>query len=222
MPDPCRVLEICGEGKTDIGDIAPPARKPTTPEPPTEGAVPVLVHKLCNEPDELRVVRRALPFLEGKKLWQKVKFVKRTALCNGSAGAVFVMDSEGDHPRRIAELTKGRDSAFPKFPMAIGVAHPCIEAWLLADPAAIARSLGLPVPPEVPEDPEALPAPQKNSAQNPKTVLARCVNRSAIAAKEAVKIARGITDLDLLRQRCPIGFAPFAREVEERIAPLFH
>jgi hypothetical protein len=51
----------------------------------------------------MRVVRRAVPHLQGKGLWQKVKFAKQTALYNRSAGAVFVMDSEGNHRGRLAE-----------------------------------------------------------------------------------------------------------------------
>jgi hypothetical protein len=66
-----------------------------------------------------------------------------------------------------------------------------------------------------------LPAPQKNRAHNPKTVLAKCARRSAVPSQEATRIAQAIADTALLRQRCPIGFEPFAQEVEERIAPLF-
>src|SRR5271157_87210 len=96
MPDAHRVLEICGEGRTDIGNIVSPPESRTEPQPPTQGVVPVLLHKLCGEPATMRVVRRAVPHLQGKRLWQKVKFAKQTALYNRSAGAVFVMDSRWD------------------------------------------------------------------------------------------------------------------------------
>jgi len=221
MPDAHRVLEICGEGRTDIGNVVSPTKSRTEPQPPTQGVVPVLLHKLCGEPATMRVVRRAVPHLQGKRLWQKVKFAKQTALYNRSAGAVFVMDSEGNHRDRLAELPRGRDAAYSEFPMAVGVAHPCVEAWLLADPLAIARALGLSNPVVVPSNPENLPAPQANRAHNPKTVLARCAERSAISSREATLIALAITDLASLRNRCPVGFEPFAQEIEERIAPLF-
>ena len=169
----------------------------------------------------MRVVRRAVPFLQGKGLWQKVKFAKQTALYNRSAGAVFVMDSEGNHRDRLAELSRGRDADYSEFPMAVGVAHPCVEAWLLVDSVAIARALGLSNPVVVPSNPENLPAPQANRAHNPKTVLARCAGSSAISSKEATLIALAISDLAALRNRCPVGFEPFAQEIEVRIAPLF-
>ncbi len=221
MPDAHRVLEICGEGRTDIGNVVSTPGSRTEPQSPTEGVVPVLTYKLCGEPATMRVVRRAVPFLQGKGLWQKVKFAKQTALYNRSAGAVFVMDSEGKHRDRFAELSRGRDAAYSELPMAIGVAHPCVEAWLLVDPLAIAKALGLSNPVVVPPNPENLPAPQADRAQNPKTVLARCAERSAISSREATLIALEITDLAALRNRCPVGFEPFAQEIEERIAPLF-
>jgi len=43
--------------------------------------------------------------------------------------------------------------------MAVGVAHPCVEAWLLVDSLAIARALGLSNSVVVPSNPESLPAP---------------------------------------------------------------
>jgi hypothetical protein len=220
MPVPSQVLEICGEGKTDIGEIAQGEAR--TEEPPTKGIVPVLVHKLCGEPSTMKVVRRALPFLSGKGMWQKVKFVKQTAFYSRSAGAIFVLDTEGQFPGRLRELIRGRDALYPEFPMAVGVAHPCIETWLLADSAAIAAALSLSALPEVPTHPESLPAPRKNRLNNPKTVLAKCAGGSKVSSKDATRIAQMIADTNLVRQRCPIGFGPFAKEVEERIAPLFH
>ena len=73
----------------------------------------------------------------------------------------------------------------------------------------------------VPPEPETLSAPQHNRDRNPKTVLAACAGRPAVSAKEASMIALAINDLDLLRRVCPLGFEPFAQEVEQRLAPLF-
>jgi hypothetical protein len=170
----------------------------------------------------MTVVHRALPFLAGKSLSQKVKFVKQTALYNRSAGAVFVVDTEGEQPdKKRAELEKGRDSAYLDFPMAVGVAHPCIEAWLLADEAAVAHALNLTTALAPFSCPEDLPAPRKDRGNNPKSILGALVGRSAISSNEAIRIAMVIRDMALLRQRCPLSFEPFATEVEQRIAPLF-
>ena len=71
MPEPGHVIDIVGEGKVDRG------RGDDQPEPPTTGVVPILVHRLCDQPATMRVRRRPPLFLQGKGLWQKVRFAKR-------------------------------------------------------------------------------------------------------------------------------------------------
>ena len=175
----------------------------------------------------MQVQRRKFAFLQGKGLWQKVRFAKHQAK-GVSAGAVFVVDSEGGAKqldKTRAQLHKGRDACLSSFPMAVGVAQPCIESWLLADASAIQQGLELETTPDVPEQPEKLPAPcqEKKKKENPKKVLVRIagVKKEELSAKEKDKIATAMNDMDLVRNRCPQSFAPFAEEVEERIGPLF-
>lgn len=213
------VLEVFGEGKTDLGTGA-------GREPPSNGVVPILVYALCERPAPMRVVRKAHQFLQGKGLWQKVRFAKRQALYNGTAGVVFVMDSEGGFnalAERRGELEKGRDHEFPEFPMAVGVAQPCIEAWLLADASAIRQAFGLAKDPEVPQEPEKCPAPCQDEEENPKRLLANAAGsrNKSLSADECDRIAKAISDVDLVCRRCPRDFAPFAEEVRARIRPLF-
>lgn len=216
MPDAAHVIDIVGEGKTDRG------RGGDQPEAPTTGVVPVLVHRLCDRPDAMRVRRRGLPFLQGKGLWQKVRFAKRQAFNSGSAGLVFVLDTEGDHPGQLEQLQRGRDSELLDDPAAVGVAHPCIEAWLLADGSAISRAMGLSQRVDVPAAPESLPAPCKDRNQNPKAVLGRCAGQQRpLSASETTRIVQGIHDVNAIRTYCPIGFAPFADEVIGIIKPIF-
>jgi len=213
------IIEVVGEGKTDIG--------PATPNPvielPTTGVVPILLHKLCGLPATMRVKRRKESFLQGKTLEQKVKFSKRQANYNGAAGFVCVFDTEGDHPAKLQEICRGRDAEHHNFPAAVGVAHPCIEAWLLSDGKAIARgTLQTTLPVAPPARPEDLPAPCRDKITNPKLVLGRCAGESRpLAMADTSAIAAHIQDLDLLRARCPMSFASFADEVEARIRPIF-
>lgn len=216
MPEDHVVLDVFGEGKTDIG-------KGTEPKPPTTGVVPILVHKLCDKPEQMLVRRKALPFLQGKGLWQKAKFVKREAM---SDGVVFVIDSEGgakEFKSKKIDLEKGRDSVRPGFPMAVGVAQRCIESWLLADAPAIRRAMDLRTTPEVPEQPEELSAPSQDRKRNPKTELAKAAGttKKELFVKQKDRIAAAINDLPVLRTRCPMGFASFADEVVQQIRPLF-
>jgi hypothetical protein len=216
MAEPRPIIDIVGEGKTDTG------RGAFEPEAPATGVVPRLVHQLCEQPDSMRVRRRPLPFLQGKGLWQKVRFAKRQAFNSGSAGLVFVLDTEGNHPGRLQQLVRGRDFELLEYPAAVGVAHPCIEAWLLSDASALMRAIGLARLPSVPSEPELLPAPHHDRNHNPKIVLGRCagLNRP-LSSKETTRIAMELRDLNAIRTRCPASFAPFADEVVGRIRPLF-
>ena len=210
------IVEIFGEGVTDIGDES------ATPVEATEGVVVILVARLCRSPENLRVKKRRFNFLQGKGLWQKVHFAKQQAFYNRSHGAVFVMDSEGGKKELKAthkELCRGRDfKDHDGFPMAVGVAHPCIEAWLLCDADGIRRAMKLPQSPMLPDEPESLPAPRKNPKYNPKEVLEQVCGAKSAAQKH--EIARR-TDWAALRTRCPLGLVPFTEEVEQRLAPLF-
>jgi hypothetical protein len=155
-----------------------------------------------------------------------VQFAKRQAFYNRSHAAVFVVDSEGGHKELQAkqgDLEDGRGRELPHFPMAIGVAHPCIESWLLAAPEAIRRGLQLAATPQVPAEPERLAAPCRDRRDNPKTVLIALGGRGGgeLSAAEKDQIAAAINDFEQLRARCPLGFAPFADEVDRHIHPLF-
>jgi hypothetical protein len=213
MPDSVVVLQFYGEGVTDVGP------QTTKPVPPSRGVVTILVHALCGTTPQLRVRSAHYAHLHGKKkLWQKVKFAKRQSFYDkGVSGVVFVMDSEGI-PEVINELIQGRDAEHADFPMAVGMAHPCVEAWLLCDAKAIQSACCLPATPPVSAHPETLPAPQQNRGVNPKTELKRVAGVESAAQKDA--IARQIKDFAVLRAACPKGFAPFADEIEQRIKPL--
>lgn len=211
-------IHFFSEGKTDLGEGV-------ELDTATTGVVPILVRTLCGKPDGMRVRRRRYAHLEGKGLWQKVRFAKWQAR-GSSAAAVFVVDSEGDvtvMKKELAELERGRDASGASLPMAVGVAQPCIEAWLLADPSAIRRGLHLANQPNTPDEPEMLPAPCDNPDNNPKTALAAACGspKGDLAARQKWAITAAMDDMAAVRNRCPQGFDPFADEVEEHIRPLF-
>jgi hypothetical protein len=218
MSDGSITIEFIGEGRTDRGQ-----RDAT--EEDDSGVIVILTIKLCGSPASMRIKRRPIEFLPGKQLWQKVKFAKRQAYYNGSAGIVFVTDTEGEHPTQLHKLERGRDAELTDYPMAIGVAHPCIECWLLVDASAIRKALNLTANPALPESPELLPAPCKDQGKNPsnpKMALAHCAGlRSPLSSRQTTAIARAIRDLNSIEVHCPIGFAPFAEEVRARLRPLF-
>ncbi len=212
------VIEVIGEGIADIGS----GEKSDLPD---SGIVPIMLNNLCGKPASMRIKQWQFAFLVGKGLPKKVQFAKRQAFHNKSQAAVFVVDSEGGDKELKAkrgELEEGRGRELPQFPMAIGIAHPCIESWLLAAPDAIRRGLRLAATPQVPDEPEKFPAPCKDRRNNPKTALAEAGQGSGqLSAVEKDKIAAAINDFDQLRARCPLSFAPFADEIDRQIRPLF-
>ena len=215
-PEDTVVVEIFGDGKTEV-------RLDTELQRPSKGVLSILVYKLCGKPQRMRVKSMPYPHLQRGSLSQKVRFARQQAAYNGSQAVVFVVDTEGNLKDKRRELEKGRKQGPAKLPMAVGVAHPCIESWLLADCTAIRRALGLKRTPNVPETPEDLPAPCKDRDNNPKTELARIagVSRKEASAKEKDEIATAMNDLDLVRGRCPVSFKPFAKEVATHVEPLF-
>jgi hypothetical protein len=220
------IIELYADGKTEIGDL-----KEEKVELPESGVLPRFLHKLCGSPTSMRIKCFGQAFLQkpgiGKGLQKKVQYARRQGIYNMKNGtahaAVYVVDSEGELKTKKKDLMHGRDLGPKDFPMAVGVAHPCIESWLLCDAHAIQRALNLSEAPPVPETPEDLPAPQKNRENNPKTALRDAAGslQKEISVDDKDRIAGAMNDLELVKKRCPLGFEPFAEEVEMHIRPLF-
>lgn len=189
--------------------------------------VPPLVRAICGRPRNMYPRENPIRFLQrsesGSGWTQKAAAARKLANHSDADGAVFVIDTEGDLQRR-EQLAAGRDLGPEEVPMVVGAAHPCIEAWLLVDATAIQRGLALDDVPQTPEEPESLPRSKRTAGQEAKRVLKECVKqRKPLSADAMGRIAAALNEhsLPLLRRRCPLGFAPFADEVEERIRPLF-
>jgi hypothetical protein len=133
-------------------------------------------------------------------------------------GGVVVYDSEGADPTSLRSDIQEWLGQSAK-PIAVGVAHPCIEAWLLCAAGPIKKGCKRDaLNGKLPHDPELLPAPRKDRRRNPKVVLQRISGCDAVPCKAA--IAAEIWDFAPLRQKCPQGFVPFADDVESRVKPL--
>jgi len=106
--------------------------------------------------------------------------------------------------------------------MAVGVAHPCIESWLLADASAIRRGFGLTGPrPVVPPDPEAIPLHDAQGNNQLKMRLAACHpnNRHPNLAEKSTMAEH--LDFAIAEDRCPSLLA-FATEVRTQIRDRFY
>jgi hypothetical protein len=218
-PSQALLIEIIGDGKADAGPMD------AMPQPPTLGVVTLLAFRLCGAPVAMHVRRRKPLFLQkATPLWRRVQQSKMRAADACDDGLIYVVDTEGEKPQKLrAALEKGRDSKYGSFPTAVGAAHPCIEAWLLADAGAIQRAFDLSQSPDLPDSPEAIPdAPKKSPGSYYKRFLAECANidRADLSVAQKADLVRAIADLADLRSKCP-SFAAFGREVAQRIKPLF-
>ncbi len=185
----------------------------------------ILLRRACGleaDTDELRVVPRSLlDFQRKRSLTQRVKLARRAASDFGHDGIAIVHDSEGHSPKsKRMEMEAGRDTERSSFPTVIGLAVPCLEAWLSADGTAIKRGLRLNERPTVPERPEEF---RTGKAPGPhyKRHLAQLAGaaKKDLSAIEKSKIAE-LIDLTSLVEHCP-SFQAFADEIADRLAPLF-
>lgn len=153
-------------------------------------------------------------------------YIKEAARA-GAAAAVVLVDADGRGKERLKRLEEHRqrliaDNAALGIPSAIGVAVEVIEAWLLADQAAITRALGLPDPPERVENPEALKG-KRGSGDHPKDVLRRLLAQDRRGPRSFLRQVQAIArelDVRLLAERCR-SFRRFRDEVRQHLGPLF-
>jgi hypothetical protein len=224
-----RIL-ILGEGPTDLGLF--PEDEGTFD---LEGPIPVLVRRLLEDkgihttlefhPSLLRKIPRLNP---GRKMRpadsisgfeNKLRGLLGLPLGRGADAIIAVTDRDGEkHKDRILELNKGREhiqEAGKK--CAVGVAIEMIEAWLLADEKALRSALENKNI-QRQKDPEEIYASDESSNKHPKGLLNHLIHKSPKSDKSIpelfAEIARNI-DLEVLIQRCPTGFAPFAQQVQE-------
>jgi len=117
----------------------------------------------------------------------------------------FVIDRDRDK-RRQAQLDRAQSDVRLDILRAIGLAVEMFDAWMLSDESALTAVLGVQV--DAQSAPESLPRPKDRIGK----LLAGATEPrrpSDVYALIAEKV-----DLDLLKRRCPTGFAPFAKRVE--------
>lgn len=179
---------------------------------------PHLVEKIVG--DEVEPTARPWARLHGaaRRYSRKLLFAIREARAVGLDGVVATVDQDKSRGReRLRELEGARDKdreTGPPLPTAVGCAKPHAEAWLLDDPVAVRRVLGLPGDAEI---------PNVRHTVNPKGELARLHSSSPRADEPAKAILVQIAqDLDV--GRCgharETGLSAFVDDVRREIGPL--
>jgi hypothetical protein len=176
------------------------------------GALEVLVRRLldceaeivCCKPND-RAFRRTRVHGKGHAYEKIVVAFLLEAERRRFDAVVFLIDEDGDRERRAA-LDSAQISEQSILPRACGVAVRSFDAWILADESALAAVLRGECNAE--KNPERLKDPKSKCLQ--KRDDSRCGLRLRDLYSEYAKQV----DLTLLKERCPKGFAPFARRVE--------
>jgi hypothetical protein len=130
----------------------------------------------------------------------------RRAQRDGYAAIVILIDHDGYDDRILATDQAQNDLQHATVPRALGVAIRSFDAWILADEQALTRTLGCPPI-------QRQPAPE--TIDDPKALCDQlcCDAGRPMALSDMYKAVLEAANLELLVERCPRGFAPFAKHV---------
>jgi hypothetical protein len=116
---------------------------------------------------------------------------------------LIVCDGDGRDPAELTDAMKRRLTARYAFPVSPIVIVEELEAWLTADPSALARIVGV-----------GKDFPRPETISDPKAELRGLFSRNAYTPAAARRLAEEI-NLDVLRRRCP-RFRAFDRALQKR------
>ena len=214
-----RRIAVFGDGPHELGrDLGKDLD--ATDLPP----LPCLVHRIVGEPADVTYACRLFRDVprahgRGQKYAKKALQAIRQAASEGFDGVTLVIDRDRKRDSQTVEpIRRERDSlpcaVFP--PCAVGQVVETFDAWMIADGKAIAAAggnTGWSHP-----SPESLDK-KEGTGRHPKDRAADLFGGGGDLGGKYAIVAREV-DLDVLEKRCPSGFAPFAREVRERIGPV--
>jgi hypothetical protein len=141
---------------------------------------------------------------KGGRLFKRAVAWLREAKKCGFAALILVVDRDGEKDR-VGQISRAQESDLVQLSRAMGIAIEAFDAWMLADERALTTALGYTVDRQ--PDPESIADP-KESVRALRSQAGLDPSLPELYANIAHQIG-----LDLLAQRCPGGFAPFAERV---------
>ena len=138
---------------------------------------------------------------KGKGYFKRAVRWLREAEDRNADSLVFLIDEDG-RSERIEQISDAQESNISQLPRAMGVAIRMFDAWMLADEKTLSEVLGDKVNRQA--DPETI--------RNPKRVCADLLTKSQaqMSQSEMYTNVSQLIDVDILCDRCPLGFKPFA------------
>lgn len=128
----------------------------------------------------------------------------REAEKRGFDALVLVIDEDG-RSERVKQFTEAQGYEHVSLPRALGVAIRTFDAWMLGDERALTAVLGCQVPRQ----------PTPETIVHPKRTCSELLRQAdcAMTQREMYSAVATAADIETLEERCPRGFAPFARRV---------
>lgn len=164
---------------------------------------------------------RSIRLNQGSGFARKLAFAHDVGRDAGSRGVVAVVDRDTSGGERLKEVRQARDDLAQRaarMPIALGAAIPHGEAWLLDDPVAVRKALGLP------RD-AGISSPHK--APDPKAELnrlweasPRCRDNPGEPPAVALRAIAAELRIERCNQRDATGFRAFSEDVVAELGPL--
>ncbi|MCG8509948.1 MAG: DUF4276 family protein [Rhodospirillales bacterium] len=179
--------------------------------PNEEAALPVFVQRLCEATVEMEFRKVSDPGFarihgRGPGFFKRTLGWIRQAEREQFDALVFLIDQDGDN-NRIRQIDDAQDDMTFQVDRACGVAIQTFDAWFLADEQALSQVL----------DQRVLRQPGPEVNRNPKADCDRLWSEStgvSFAGRSALYAALAkLANIEILNQRCPRGFKPFADRV---------
>ena len=170
------------------------------------GALETLVCRVATVPLELTFRRSNDSRIrthrgKGAGMFKRALAWMREAQRKGCDAIILVIDEDGHRDRR-GQFDEAQDSEYFSVKRALGIAVRTFDAWMIADEKALSTVIGANVDRQ--SDPERNTAPKETCAG----ILT--AHDSPMSQTEFYAGLAEVIDIDLLEDRCPKGFAPFA------------
>jgi hypothetical protein len=124
----------------------------------------------------------------------------------GFDALILVIDEDGRVERRL-DVEKAQENTTATIRRALGVAIRSFDAWMLADEESLSEVLRTRVARQ----------PNPETIEHPKKVCQALLRKAPVrlSLREMYALIAQSAALDVLRKRCPKGFAPFAHRVRK-------
>ncbi len=209
---------VFGDGPNELG-----ARLGLLLAPEELPALPRLVHRLLDDPQEVTYRCDRLIHVEhsrgkGDVYERKTKASIAKAKSLGFVAVVILRDSDRKpSAMKLDPLARGRDAmAGESLACAVGCAVETFDAWMICDGKAVGGAGGNASRSH--PDPECLNG-KETTGDHPKDRAIELFGSGDVLTDCYARVAACV-DLTFLAKCCPLGFAPFAKEVRERIKPV--